>query len=112
MLFWQRLDDKIISVLIMTKNKLLNSNQLKLIAIVAMTVDHIAWAVFPGYPLDAVPVIMHIIGRAVSNWQVDLPDYVLFYCRGLPLHKKYKQIHFKAFYICCNFTFCLYICIK
>ena len=59
----QRLDDKIISVLIMTKNKLLNSNQLKLIAIVAMTVDHIAWAVFPGYPLDAVPVIMHIIGR-------------------------------------------------
>lgn len=63
MLFWQRLDDKIISVLIMTKNKLLNSNQLKLIAIVAMTVDHIAWAVFPGYPLDAVPVIMHIIGR-------------------------------------------------
>lgn len=47
----------------MTKNKLLNSNQLKLIAIVAMTVDHIAWAVFPGYPLDAVPVIMHIIGR-------------------------------------------------
>lgn len=48
MLFWQRLDDKIISVLIMTKNKLLNSNQLKLIAIVAMTVDHIAWAVFPG----------------------------------------------------------------
>lgn len=47
----------------MTKNKLLDSNQLKIIAIVAMTVDHIAWMLFPGYPREALPVIMHIIGR-------------------------------------------------
>ena len=44
----------------MTKNKLLDSNQLKIIAIVAMTVDHIAWMLFPGYPREALPVIMHI----------------------------------------------------
>lgn len=28
-----------------------------------MTIDHIAWAVFPGYSTEIVPVIMHIIGR-------------------------------------------------
>ena len=27
----------------------LNSNQLKLIAIIAMTVDHLAWVIWPGY---------------------------------------------------------------
>ena len=47
----------------MEKRKILNSNQLKIIAILAMTVDHIAWAVFPGYAAEALPLIMHIIGR-------------------------------------------------
>ena len=47
----------------MTKSKILNSNQLKLIAIIAMTVDHIAWATFDGYPRALLPLVMHIIGR-------------------------------------------------
>lgn len=47
----------------MTKSKILNSNQLKLIAIIAMTVDHIAWAMFDGYPRALLPLVMHIIGR-------------------------------------------------
>ena len=47
----------------MNNIKFLNANAVKLIAIIAMTIDHIAWAAFPGYPTDAVPVIMHIIGR-------------------------------------------------
>lgn len=47
----------------MTKSKILNSNQLKLIAIIAMTVDHIAWAMFDGYPSALLPLVMHIIGR-------------------------------------------------
>ena len=41
----------------------LNSNQIKMIAILAMTIDHIAWLMFPGYQSDMVPVIMHIMGR-------------------------------------------------
>ena len=41
----------------------LSSNAIKLIAIAAMTVDHIAWAVFPGYPKEFLPLLMHIIGR-------------------------------------------------
>ena len=41
----------------------LNSNSIKFIAIIAMTIDHVAWLVFPGYSRDAMPIIMHIIGR-------------------------------------------------
>lgn len=43
--------------------KILNANQIKVLAIAAMTIDHIAWMVFPGYPRDPLPLIMHIIGR-------------------------------------------------
>ena len=35
----------------LTEKKPLSSNAIKLIAIAAMTVDHIAWAVFPGRKL-------------------------------------------------------------
>lgn len=28
-----------------------------------MTVDHLAWLLFSGYPRDAIPIIMHLIGR-------------------------------------------------
>ena len=41
----------------------LDANTIKLIAILAMTADHIAWAVFPGYPRQWLPLAMHLIGR-------------------------------------------------
>ena len=47
----------------MQKDKTLDSNSIKLIAILAMTADHIAWAVFPGDPKEPLPVILHILGR-------------------------------------------------
>ncbi len=43
--------------------KVLDSNIVKLIAITAMTIDHIAWLIFPGYDNEIVPVVLHIIGR-------------------------------------------------
>lgn len=46
-----------------TQKKILDANALKLIAILAMTVDHIAWLLFPGYSTEPVAVVMHIIGR-------------------------------------------------
>ena len=46
-----------------TNRKQLNSNTIKLIAIAAMTIDHIAWAAFPGYPREWLPLLMHLIGR-------------------------------------------------
>ena len=47
----------------MEQRKGLNLNAIKLIAILAMTIDHIAWAAFPGYPRAALPLAMHLIGR-------------------------------------------------
>lgn len=41
----------------------LDANSIKIIAIIAMTIDHIAWLLFPGYQYGAVPIILHIIGR-------------------------------------------------
>lgn len=43
--------------------KLLNTNAIKLIAVVAMTADHIVWLLFPGYPTELIPMAMHILGR-------------------------------------------------
>ena len=43
--------------------RILNSNALKLIAILAMTADHLAWLLFPGYDKQPLPILMHIIGR-------------------------------------------------
>ena len=43
--------------------KPLNANTTKVIAITAMTIDHIAWMLFPGYPKEILPIVLHIIGR-------------------------------------------------
>ena len=41
----------------------LDANSVKWIAIIAMTIDHMAWVLFPGYAKDVLPVLLHIIGR-------------------------------------------------
>lgn len=43
--------------------KTLDANMIKLIAIIAMTIDHITWMLFPGYTNELIPIILHIIGR-------------------------------------------------
>lgn len=43
--------------------KILNANIVKTIAIIAMTIDHIAWMLFPGYPYESMPILLHIAGR-------------------------------------------------
>jgi len=50
----------------LTNNKGLSGNALKMIAIIAMTVDHIAWLLFPGFELGIVAIIMHVIGRITA----------------------------------------------
>ena len=47
----------------MEHNKKLNANTVKVIAIIAMTIDHIAWLAFPGYPKAPLPILLHMIGR-------------------------------------------------
>lgn len=44
----------------------LNSNQIKLIAIIAMTVDHLTWAIFPGLQAVWYVYALHIIGRLTA----------------------------------------------
>ncbi len=44
----------------------LNANQLKLIAIAAMTLDHLTWTLFPGYSTEWFVILFHIIGRLTA----------------------------------------------
>lgn len=44
----------------------LDSNQIKIIAIIAMTIDHIAWLIAPGYDRSWYIIAMHIIGRLTA----------------------------------------------
>lgn len=48
------------------KKPVLNSDHLKLIAIAAMTIDHVTSVVFPGYPTDWYILLMHVIGRIAA----------------------------------------------
>lgn len=75
----------------MTKSKILNSNQLKLIAIIAMTVDHIAWAMFDGYPIALLPLVMHIIGRLTC------PIMCYFIAEGYHYTRNINKYTFRLF---------------
>lgn len=44
----------------------LNSNQLKMIAIIAMTIDHLTWTLFPGCQTVWYVFCLHIIGRLTA----------------------------------------------
>ena len=47
-------------------NKGLSGNQLKLIAMLAMTVDHFTSVIWPDYPRDWWILLLHIIGRMAA----------------------------------------------
>ena len=49
-----------------TVRKTLNANQLKVIAITAMTIDHLTWAFFPGLQAVWYVFALHIIGRLTA----------------------------------------------
>jgi hypothetical protein len=44
----------------------LSSNSLKLIAILAMTADHLAWVLFPGFSRVFLPAALHAAGRIAA----------------------------------------------
>lgn len=43
--------------------KKLDANTIKVIAVLAMTIDHITWMCYPGYSYEALPLLLHAIGR-------------------------------------------------
>lgn len=71
--------------------KKLDSNMLKFIAIIAMTVDHTAWAIFPGYPDDILPVLLHIIGR------ITCPIMCYFIAEGYHYTRDIKKYTLRLF---------------
>lgn len=75
----------------MQKYKILNSNELKLVAIIAMTVDHIAWAMFEGYPTAPLPIFMHIFGRLTC------PIMCYFIAEGYHHTKNINKYTFRLF---------------
>lgn len=75
----------------MQKYKILNFNELKLVAIIAMTVDHIAWAMFDGYPTAPLPIFMHIIGRLTC------PIMCYFIAEGYHYTKNINKYTFRLF---------------
>lgn len=50
----------------MNRSKGLNADQLKLIAIAAMTIDHLTWTLWPGYSRTWWVVLLHVIGRLTA----------------------------------------------
>lgn len=44
----------------------LTGNAIKLIAIIAMTLDHLTWTLFPGYDTRPFVIALHIIGRITA----------------------------------------------
>lgn len=65
--------------------KKLNSNHLKLIAIIAMTIDHLADFLYPAMPNIAISNIMHIVGRLTA------PIMFFFICEGYFYTKNIKK---------------------
>ena len=63
----------------------LSGNVLKIIAIIAMTIDHIAWLMFPGFDMGAAAVIMHVIGRITA------PVMMFFISEGYHYTKDRKK---------------------
>lgn len=65
--------------------KILNGNQLKVIAMIAMTVDHLAAVIFPNYPTDWWIVGLHMIGRIAA------PIFWFFIAEGYFYTRNWKK---------------------
>lgn len=82
--------------------KKLNSNHLKVIAIIAMTIDHIADLLYPGMPNNIITNILHIIGRLTA------PIMFFFICEGFFYTKNLKKYITRlfAFALISHFAYC------
>ena len=69
----------------------LTSNALKVIAIVAMTVDHLTWLLLPGYRTDILTLSLHTIGRLTA------PIMMFLIAEGFHYTKNIKKYIFRMF---------------
>ena len=84
----------------MTKG--LNSNHLKLIAIIAMTIDHIADLIYPGFSSEPFSILFHIIGRLTA------PMMWFFICEGYYHTRNPKKYILRLFLfaVISHFAYC------
>ncbi len=73
------------------REKGLNANQLKLIAIAAMTLDHLTWTIFPGYSTEWFVILFHIAGRVTA------PIMWFFVAEGYHYTHDVKKYAFRLF---------------
>lgn len=83
--------------------KKLNSNHLKIIAIIAMTLDHLTWLLFPGFQKEWYVMLLHIIGRITA------PIMWFFIVEGYNHTHNYKKYLSRLFIfaIISHFAYCL-----
>ena len=84
------------------KLKRFNSNHLKTIAIVAMTIDHIADIIYPSFPANPVAIGMHIIGRLTAPIMWFFIAEGFFYTKNLAIY----LFRMFVFAIVSHFAYC------
>ena len=86
----------------MDANKPLNANHLKLIAILAMTIDHTTDLFYPGFPAEPVPLLLHFVGRLTA------PIMWFFICEGYHYTKNVKKymLRLGIFALVSHFAYC------
>lgn len=80
----------------------LNANHLKLIAIIAMTIDHVADLFYPGFPAEPVAIGLHLIGRLTA------PIMWFFVCEGYHYTRNVKRYILRLFILAVisHFAYC------
>ncbi len=80
----------------------LNANHLKLIAIIAMTTDHVCDLIYPGFPAKPVALAYHIVGRLTA------PIMWFFVCEGYHYTHNVKRymLRMGIFALISHFAYC------
>ena len=82
--------------------KTLNGDQLKLIAILAMTVDHVTDLIYPGFPAVPAAILLHMVGRLTA------PIRWFFISEGFPYTRDIKKylLRLGGFAVISHFAYC------
>jgi len=76
---------------VLENNKEITSNSIKIIAIIAMTIDHVTWKFCPGFQITPLLLFLHLIGRLAA------PIMMFFIVEGYYHTKNIKKYIFRLF---------------
>ncbi|MDR2088107.1 MAG: conjugal transfer protein TraX [Clostridiales Family XIII bacterium] len=83
--------EETVDIMPMYTQKRLTANTLKIIAVAAMTVDHLTWLLLPGYRTDILTLSLHAIGRLTA------PIMMFFIAEGFHCTKNIKKYILRLF---------------